>query len=655
MHLMAGLGALGLGLGALLAEPRRRRNRHFAVLCGALALWNLGVALQHSRLGPALPWHRVFLIGSCFAPPVGLHFFLDMVGRVPARRWTVYIAYAVAAGLYASAWTPAYDAQPAWNIAAILVLSPILLMTLIAVGQLLHERRGRFERNAYRMLLAGAILAVVGGLSDFLPRGGRAIPLFGPLTVLILLASICALVVRHRFLDVHVFLARTLALVTGGAVASLFLYAVVRVTGGAILPIFLSVVVILLIAGPGTRLFLSGANVVLGRPDALSRALVELSQRLPSARDAADVWRSIGEGLRPLEGQARVLIHLLRPGDERYQIAYQTGGDQSPPPIGPDEPVPSLLARERAPITRHLVEERAREALDQFNRLDVELLVPLSRDDRLVGWIGVGGGSPDRYVRSEFAAALLAVGNQVVASLERLQAIGEARRKEALAAVGEMAAGLAHEVRNPVGAIRGAAQVLASETDPARARDMLEVIEEETARLGRVVGDFLDYAGAGGRRREAIDLADLARRALRASEASGAGLRSVVRVAPGTPPAAGDPDQLQRAIGNIVRNAREATGPGGRLDIDVSREGAQRVSIRFEDDGPGIPPEVVTRLFQPFFTTRSGGTGLGLALVHRVIEAQGGEVQVEGRPGRGAVFTLVLPAWGTDAPRSGDS
>ncbi|HZN02758.1 MAG TPA: ATP-binding protein, partial [Candidatus Polarisedimenticolia bacterium] len=255
-----------------------------------------------------------------------------------------------------------------------------------------------------------------------------------------------------------------------------------------------------------------------------------------------------------------------------------------------------------------------------------------------------GGGFPDRYLRAEIAAALLAVGNQVVASLERLQAIEQARRREALAAVGEMAAGLAHEVRNPLGAIQGAAQVLSGETDPVRARDMLEVIQEETARLGRVVGDFLDYARAGGRRRESVDLADLARRALRSSDAAGDGLQGVVRVAPGTPPAAGDPDQLQRAIGNIVRNACEAAGRGGRLTIDVAPEGAHRVSMRFEDDGPGIPPENVPRLFLPFFTTRPGGTGLGLALVHRVMEAQGGEVRVDVRPGRGAVFTLVLPA-----------
>jgi signal transduction histidine kinase len=393
---------------------------------------------------------------------------------------------------------------------------------------------------------------------------------------------------------------------------------------------------------------------VLGRSDALSSALVEAGRRLHDARAPADVWRAIGDSLRPL-GESRVSVYLAGPDEPVFRCAYQTAGEERPAAIHRDDPIPRLIEREHAPITRPLVEERARHALDQFNQLEVELLVPLSRDRRLVGWIGVGGGFPDQYLRVEIAAALLAVGNQVVASLERLQVIEQARRREALAAVGEMAAGLAHEVRNPLGAIQGAAQVLTAETDPVRARDMMEVIQEETARLGRVVGDFLDYARAGGRRRESVDLGDLARRVLRSSEAAGDGLQGIVRVAPGTPLAAGDPDQLQRAVGNIVRNACEAAGPGGRLTVDVAPEGDHRVSMRFEDNGPGIPPDVLPRLFLPFFTTRPGGTGLGLALVHRVMEAQGGEVRVDSRPGRGAIFTLVLPALDARAGRRAES
>ncbi|MGH7341018.1 MAG: sensor histidine kinase, partial [Candidatus Rokuibacteriota bacterium] len=122
-------------------------------------------------------------------------------------------------------------------------------------------------------------------------------------------------------------------------------------------------------------------------------------------------------------------------------------------------------------------------------------------------------------------------------------------------------------------------------------------------------------------------------------------LRATMRAAPEVPPAAGDPDQILRAFANLIRNAREAAGPGGLLEIDVSCDGPGRVAIRFSDDGPGIAPEHLPRLFQPFFTTKEGGHGLGLALVHRVAQAHDGEVRVESRPGSGTAFTLALPTY----------
>jgi two-component system sensor histidine kinase PilS (NtrC family) len=107
---------------------------------------------------------------------------------------------------------------------------------------------------------------------------------------------------------------------------------------------------------------------------------------------------------------------------------------------------------------------------------------------------------------------------------------------------------------------------------------------------------------------------------------------------------AGDPDQLRRVLDNLLQNAWEAGGDGVRVRLEVNAADDARVALRFEDNGPGIPAEELTRLFQPFHTTKDGGTGLGLALVHRIIEAHGGEIRVESSPGAGAAFTFVLPA-----------
>jgi signal transduction histidine kinase len=366
----------------------------------------------------------------------------------------------------------------------------------------------------------------------------------------------------------------------------------------------------------------------------------------------------IEEGLHSLPGNPDVVAYLSDTADGSFRPVYRDGqgGPGSPlPTVARFSALARLLEADGFPLTRRILEQAvedahgeegalASEALEQFRALGTELMGPLVREGRLVGWVGIGGGLPESYLTSEVSAELMVMANQAVAVLQRAEAVELAKRRQALAAVGEMAAGLAHEVRNPLGAIRGAAQFLVMEREGERAHEMLDVIQEETERLGRVVGEFLDYARPASPRREPVDLGEIVRRVLRVAEAAGPGLRAELSLAEGTPHALGDPDQIQRSFQNLVTNAREASNGALLLRIHLAPIGEGCVAIRFEDNGPGIAPEEIPRLFQPFHTTKRRGTGLGLALVHRIVEAHGGEIRIEGRPGQGAVFTLVLPA-----------
>jgi two-component system sensor histidine kinase AtoS len=220
-------------------------------------------------------------------------------------------------------------------------------------------------------------------------------------------------------------------------------------------------------------------------------------------------------------------------------------------------------------------------------------------------------------------------------------------RRESLAAVGELAAGLAHEVRNPVAAIRGASQAMGPGSSEDQRVEMRRIIEEESERLGRFVGEFLDYARPGSPRRETVDLGRLAREAIERARLSGVETGIELEV-DGTTAARGDPDQIGRAIDNLLRNACEATGGGGTVRVSLGHRAADRVYLGVADDGPGVPPGEIAKLFQPFHTTKRGGTGLGLAMVHRIVEAHGGTIDVGGRPGEGAVFTITLPSAGPE-------
>ena len=288
--------------------------------------------------------------------------------------------------------------------------------------------------------------------------------------------------------------------------------------------------------------------------------------------------------------------------------------------------------------------QEAEGALAELRRQDIQLVVPIDAERGVAGWIAVGGRLQEQQLTAEVATEFLAVGNQASASLKRIEAIEAARRSEALAAVGELAAGLAHEVRNPVAAIRGAGQAMGPDATAEQHSEMLEVIGEETERLGRVVGEFLDYARPGSPRTDAVDLEAVTRRSLKGFALSGKQLQAELKVAADSTVVRGDADQIQRAIDNLIRNAWEATGDGGQLSVEIFAEGDHSIAIRFDDNGPGIPAEEIPKLFIPFHTTKPSGTGLGLALVHRIVEAHQGRILVNGRPGVGAAFTLVFPA-----------
>lgn len=222
----------------------------------------------------------------------------------------------------------------------------------------------------------------------------------------------------------------------------------------------------------------------------------------------------------------------------------------------------------------------------------------------------------------------------------------ELDRKERLAALGEMAAGVAHEVRNPLGGIQLFASLLERDlVDRPKLRTLAAKISSGVRTLDAIVGDILVFAGQGDVRLAPVDLAAVLTETLelvapqqRARQTSIHVDRKQFDVT-----VEGHAGQLQRALINLAFNALDAAGEGGNVWITCRREPAdETVDVEVADDGPGVPPELAQRIFNPFFTRKDYGTGLGLAIVHRVAEAHGGSVRVRNRPGGGAAFVLSL-------------
>lgn len=222
------------------------------------------------------------------------------------------------------------------------------------------------------------------------------------------------------------------------------------------------------------------------------------------------------------------------------------------------------------------------------------------------------------------------------------------RRKERLAAVGRVGAGLAHEIRNPLGAMRGAIQVLEANT-PAESiqADLMGIILRESDRLNSIITNFLSYARPKVGNYTEIDLCEAIRETitlLRHSPDVGPN-HFLEEVLPPNPVfISADSTQVKQIFWNLARNSIQAMRDGGKLTISLEPVTTRRARIVFEDTGGGMPPERVEQLFEPFATSTSGGTGLGLSIVYQIIRDHNGTINVRSQEGEGTTITVELPS-----------
>jgi two-component system sensor histidine kinase PilS (NtrC family) len=221
-----------------------------------------------------------------------------------------------------------------------------------------------------------------------------------------------------------------------------------------------------------------------------------------------------------------------------------------------------------------------------------------------------------------------------------------ARRQDRLAAVGRLAASIAHEIRNPLAAMRGSIQMLRAELkEDSDHAQLMEIILRESDRLNKIVTDYLNYARPRPAAMEKIDICELIRETLKL-------LRNSPELSDGHSlsedlPAEslivkGDAEKLKQVCWNVARNALQSMPQGGNFNVSANRTDADRVVIRFQDSGCGMSPEQVERLFEPF-TSTTGGTGLGMSIVYQIIRDHSGTINVRSREGKGTTISVELP------------
>jgi two-component system sensor histidine kinase HydH len=225
----------------------------------------------------------------------------------------------------------------------------------------------------------------------------------------------------------------------------------------------------------------------------------------------------------------------------------------------------------------------------------------------------------------------------------------ELARERHLASLGQMAAGLAHEIKNPLGSIKGSAEILGDDFPPeSRKHDLLKVLVQETDRLNRVVEDFLTFARPRPIERKPTQVNALVRDVLSQIDvvSSTRGVRVASDLDPELPAALLDGEKLHQVFLNLALNALSAMPEGGTLTVETrssSRESTRHIIATFRDEGTGILPEDLDRIFDPFFTRSEKGTGLGLSISHTIVKNHGGRIDVAANQPKGSAFSVILP------------
>jgi signal transduction histidine kinase len=261
-----------------------------------------------------------------------------------------------------------------------------------------------------------------------------------------------------------------------------------------------------------------------------------------------------------------------------------------------------------------------------------------------MGYLVVHGTFITLYFLSTFAVIIMVL-ERARSESERLHE--RLRQAERLATAGELAAGMAHEIRNPLAAIVNATALLTDQTGltPAERAATLGAVRTEARRLNRILSDFLRFARPQEARRARGDIGEVVQHVgalVRDDRTRAARVDVRVAVDPAVPPFAFDRDQVTQVLWNVALNGVEAMDGRGRLSLEVARRNGD-VALAVSDTGPGIPDECLGRVFEPFYSGKPNGSGLGLTIAERIVAAHGGRIEIASEPGRGTRVTMLFP------------
>lgn len=670
--LVAAIVSFAIGGSVLLREPRRRAHVLFATLSFNIAAFCLISFFAKRFDSPLFGW--LSLVVAVSLPATAQRFFQaflgDEAGPPPLSRSTVVGAGVLYTALFFSRFIEPLHTTTWFGVAFIAYVFAGLYLSVFYLYKRYRATPSRVEKTRLLYLLVGGFLTVTSMLAEVVPSA----PSLGSAFIIVYLYFLSQNLVRYRLLDLNELLGRMVVLGTLVFILSLIYGLLVSWVGSEEHGLFFF-----------NSLLASATIVILIEPlrgrveGAINRWMFqekyELSRRIEMLRadlaNVIDMRVLVPRVLSALEDSRRIThasIYLADPDGSGFELTGHVG----PRPEARFDAIANRAFFERLrrfgvvtlegierEIAAHRTTPEELETLQGMLRtleqMNGSVTLGFSGEDQLLGMLVLRDERLREAYSSDEIDLFRLVANTIGVTLQNSQVYERMKERDRLAALGQMAAGLAHEIRNPLGSIKGAAQFLQPAGNAAPhagdTKEFLNIIVEEVNRLNKIVSQFLDYARPYRGEQKPLEIADVLKKTLQllAKEESNP-VEIGTAFAERLPPVRADAEQLFQVFLNLSLNALQAMPQGGKLLISTGLRRATRrgaaaafLEIRFRDTGVGIPPGDLKNLFIPFFTTKEKGTGLGLPISQRIIENHGGTIEVRSQPGEGATFTVLLP------------
>lgn len=681
--------AIAITVSILLRSRKNRAHYLLSAFAGTMALWYLAQALF--GFFQADIWYRFTAVLAVLLPQFALHLF-EAIAPHPVGERSKLLRVAVVLGIPMLVLAVS-EYQTHAVVRSMIFLYVFGLVAAGLAGLAFQGRRApsRAVRERVRLLVLVGTFALFFSIGDFVWFIGAAIPPVGAVLSVVFLFALAESMQRERLIDLYEMVGRlVVSTALAFCLAGIF-YVFVTYVGfdTMYLNAVLAAIAILVLFEPLRNKVEEQIHVVFFRQrHELERIIRDTEQRLVHILQLDEMGHTVIGALEASRRATSAALYLLDPDGRELSLRQSFG-------LGAEEHIEVATAR---PLL-----ERLREAgsvvVDDFTyaawNVAPQAQSPAQREAlltaaKLVGPIvnsgvilGIRPGSGDvigllvvrdERVRDAFSSDEIVLFERLASMIgvvvENTRAYARMKERDRLAVLGQMAAGLAHEIKNPLGSIKGAAQFLvdaANDGDgPATTQDFLDIIIEEADRLDRVVGSVLDYARPRKGNPAPVDVNAVVKRTVQIlGPSSNDRTRLETDLGTDLAPVRIDAEQLRQVIMNLVQNAVQAMGErGGVATISTRmREGDQRslgrgpavaswVEVVIKDTGPGISSETLNNLFVPFFSTKAQGTGLGLAISQRIAQEAGGVIEVSSQEGAGSAFLVALPAYVNREPRS---